>query len=144
MKKDICSWLRPLRHAGPVMIGLMTTSCFYVWQEPIRYGQMPNQGAQEAAPEPGTLDALQAERDQLENGEAMPEPEAETTSPPPAPAPKPEEVKGIPVAKKVPGREGFVFSPYNNKLIDVKGFPKNSKVRDPHYPASANKFFRVP
>ena len=44
----------------------------------------------------------------------------------------------------MPGRDGFVFSPYNNKLIDVKGFPSGAKVRDPHYAASENKFFRVP
>lgn len=29
----------------------------------------------------------------------------------------------IPAVRKVPGCGGFIFSPYNNKLVDVSGFP---------------------
>jgi len=52
-------------------------------------------------------------------------------------------------AKKAPGRDGFVLSPYNNKIIDVrddagKKLPRGTLVSDPTYPASEKKYFRVP
>lgn len=150
MKPDICAWMRPVGYAGVVVMGLMSTSCFYVWQEPIRYGA-GGPGGQEEAPAPGTLDELKAKK---ERGELDGKPPTTRTNPvdkpttqvtPPAtPKPPRQETAGVPVARKVPGREGFVFSPYNNKMIDVKGFPKGTKVRDPHYNQSENKFFRVP
>lgn len=49
-----------------------------------------------------------------------------------------------PVAKAVPGQPGVVFSPYNNKIIDVRGIPAGGLVADPTYPASEKKYFRVP
>ncbi len=48
------------------------------------------------------------------------------------------------VAKKAPGKEGFVLSPYNNKLIDVRGIASGTLVQDPTYPKSEKKYFRVP
>lgn len=54
------------------------------------------------------------------------------------------EKKEIPVARPIPGKPGFVFSPFNNKPIDVKGFPAGSLVADPTYPTSEKKHFRVP
>ncbi|MBN8456421.1 MAG: hypothetical protein J0M04_01050 [Verrucomicrobia bacterium] len=48
------------------------------------------------------------------------------------------------VAKKAPGKDGFVLSPYNNKLIDVRGIAPGTLVRDPTYPPSEKKYFRVP
>lgn len=47
-------------------------------------------------------------------------------------------------ARPVPGKEGFVFSPYNNKVIDVRDIPSGTLVQDPTYPASEKKYFRVP
>jgi hypothetical protein len=52
-------------------------------------------------------------------------------------------------AKKAPGREGFVLSPYNNKIIDVrddagKQLARGTLVQDPTYPAAEKKYFRVP
>ncbi len=68
--------------------------------------------------------------------------------PEPAPAPEPPVVKPPsgprPVAIPVPGKDGFVFSPYNNKVIDVKGIRSGALVADPTYPMSERKFFRVP
>lgn len=49
-----------------------------------------------------------------------------------------------PYANKVPGKEGFVFSPYNNKVIDVRDIPTGQLVQDPTYPAAEKKYFRVP
>lgn len=58
---------------------------------------------------------------------------------------KPAQKKGdYAFANPVPGKEGFVFSPYNNKLVDVRDIPSGTLVQDPTYPASEKKYFRVP
>jgi TPR repeat protein/serine/threonine protein kinase len=49
-----------------------------------------------------------------------------------------------PFATKVPQKEGFVLSPYNNKLVDVRNVPSGTLMQDPTYPASEKKYFRVP
>jgi hypothetical protein len=66
-------------------------------------------------------------------------PSVDTPKPPPS-----ESRSDITVANKVPGKEGYVFSPFNNKLIDVRGIPSGTLVSDPTYPESAKKHFRVP
>lgn len=59
--------------------------------------------------------------------------------------PKPKvEKKDYPFANPVPGKEGFVFSPYNNKVVDVRDIPSGQLVQDPTYPQSEKKYFRVP
>ena len=65
---------------------------------------------------------------------------------PPVPVPPPDAGQDgvIPVARPVPGREGLVFSPFNGRLIDVKGFASGALAADPAYPREARKFFRVP
>lgn len=74
-----------------------------------------------------------------------PEPPKPEPQPEPEPAPLPPPAKEtVPVARAVPGKAGFVFSPFNNKLIDVEGIPSGRLVADPHYPASEKKYFRVP
>ncbi len=73
--------------------------------------------------------------------------ETAETSPTPNDTVKPpaeEKRVDIPVASKVPGKEGFVFSPFNNKLINVVDIPSGTLVADPTYPATAKKHFRVP
>lgn len=73
------------------------------------------------------------------------EPGASTNPSETAPKPPAEEKRmDIPVAGKVPGKDGYVFSPFNNKLIDVRGIPTGTLVADPTYPESAKKHFRVP
>jgi hypothetical protein len=49
-----------------------------------------------------------------------------------------------PVAKAVPGKPGFVFSPFNNHIIDLTGIAPGTLVADPQYPASEKKHFRAP
>lgn len=49
-----------------------------------------------------------------------------------------------PFASKVPGKAGFVFSPYNKQVVDVRDIPSGTLVQDPTYPASEKKYFRVP
>ncbi|MEI6675277.1 MAG: hypothetical protein WCO57_08885 [Verrucomicrobiota bacterium] len=50
----------------------------------------------------------------------------------------------LPVANKAAGKEGYVLSPYSNKLILVRGVPSGTVVPDPASPPSARKYFRVP
>lgn len=67
----------------------------------------------------------------------------------PPPPPEPPTQRDYPFANKVPGKDGFVFSPYNNKVVDVRDdqgrlIPSGTLVADPTYPASEKKYFRVP
>ena len=65
---------------------------------------------------------------------------------PPNPVPdKPPVPQGdIPYAKPVPGKPGFVFSPYEpyKGYIDVRGFPPGTEVKDPY--SDSGKSFLVP
>jgi hypothetical protein len=47
-------------------------------------------------------------------------------------------------ANKVPGKDGFVFSPYNNKVVDVRDIPSGTLVQDPTYTGAGKGYFRVP
>lgn len=68
-----------------------------------------------------------------------------TEKPPGTPDKQEKQVKPqYEVAKKAPGREGFVLSPYNNRLIDVRGIASGTLVQDPTYDPAEKKFFRVP
>jgi outer membrane murein-binding lipoprotein Lpp len=60
----------------------------------------------------------------------------------PKPAPTPQ--KKYPTAVAVPGKLGFVHSPFNNKVIDVRDMASGTLVADPSYPAADKKHFRVP
>jgi hypothetical protein len=71
-------------------------------------------------------------------------PDPQPLLPDPEPEPPAPRKEAVPVARAVPGRPGFVFSPFNNKLIDVEGIPSGRLAADPHYPASEKKYFRVP
>lgn len=56
----------------------------------------------------------------------------------------PAEQGAVPFGNSVPGKEGFVFSPFNNKIVDVTGIPGGTLVADPSYTAGEKKYFRVP
>jgi hypothetical protein len=49
-----------------------------------------------------------------------------------------------PTAVAVEGTPGFVLSPFNHKMIDVRDIPGGTLVADPTFPMSEGKFFRVP
>jgi hypothetical protein len=98
---------------------------------------------------------IQEQRDRMKETEekkkeqitAMPDkpvekPGEETTTPTPDKPTKPGGDYAF--ANPVPGKEGFVFSPYNQKLVDVRDIPSGTLVQDPTYPASEKKYFRVP
>jgi hypothetical protein len=65
------------------------------------------------------------------------------TSATPTPAPRTAaSAAQFPVAKPVPGKAGYVFSPYdpNGGYVDVTGYQSGSKVKDPY----SQKIFLVP
>ncbi len=66
---------------------------------------------------------------------------AETRSSP-TPRTASSEKSSLPYAKPVPGKPGYVFSPYdkNGGYVDVTGFAPGSKVKDPY----SGKVFLVP
>jgi hypothetical protein len=97
---------------------------------------------------------IQDQRDRMKENEEKVKTEATTNIPKETPETtttttttpdKPVEKRGdYSFANPVPGKEGFVFSPYNNKLVDVRDIPSGTLVQDPTYPASEKKYFRVP
>lgn len=48
-----------------------------------------------------------------------------------------------PQAVPIPGNPGYVFSPFTNKPVDVRGIPEGTLVRDPNDPDAEHRF-RVP
>ncbi len=77
--------------------------------------------------------------------EAVSEGENQRARPRPRP-PKPEKPPETeyPVAQVVPGKEGYVLSPFNNRVIDTRDVPSGTLVADPTYPSEEKKIFRVP
>ena len=71
-------------------------------------------------------------------------PSAQTAPATPTPAPRTTTTSAaqFPVAKPVPGKPGYVFSPYdpNGGYVDVTGYQSGSKVKDPY----SQKIFLVP
>lgn len=98
---------------------------------------------------------LQAQRDEMkkkeeaakkeENKEAPAETTAGTSQSTETAKPPVEEKRtDYAFANKVPGKEGFVFSPYNNKVVDVRDIPSGTLVQDPTYTGAGKGYFRVP
>jgi hypothetical protein len=138
--------------------GFVLTSC-YPYPENGRPGGPghpgPQVGGAVTSPE---QQEIQRQRDELErkseelrkreeqvknnqSGESRTESSPTTTPPKPK---APTEKKEYAVANPVPGKEGMVFSPYNNKIVDVRGIPSGSLVQDPTSQPSEKKYFRVP
>ncbi len=57
--------------------------------------------------------------------------------------PKPTEVSH-PVAEAVKDKPGYVVSPFNGKIIDVRDIPPGTLVQDPSAPQGWKSYFRVP
>jgi hypothetical protein len=63
-------------------------------------------------------------------------------NPAPLPTPAPAPVSKLPYGIPVPGKPGFVQSPFalDSGYVDVRGFPPNTEVKDPY----SGKVFLVP
>lgn len=94
---------------------------------------------QENPPEPASP-AAPAKSPAPSVAESPPPPKDAPVSPAPQPPPRP----GIPEAIAVPNQPGFVFSPHNGKIVDVRDIPSGTLVADPTFPAEEKKHFRVP
>ena len=131
-----------IRVTGLVLMASQLSSCAWLaawrskWQNPSRETYIRPQPKPDPRPEPPGPD-------HLPKPEPEPKPDPKPEPEPPEPEPLPPK-RNVPVARAVPGRPGFVFSPFNNKLIDVEGIPSGRMVADPHYPAEEKKYFRVP
>ena len=73
-----------------------------------------------------------------------PAPQSRPANPPAGEKPAAAANSDLPAAAAAPGKAGYVLSPYNHKLILVRGIPSGTVVPDPAYPDSDKKYFRVP
>lgn len=48
-----------------------------------------------------------------------------------------------PISTPVPDRPGFVFNPFNNRIIDARGIPADTLIRDPQ-DSNPEYIFRIP
>lgn len=132
---------------------VLLASCYPYEETPRR--KKANQGPQKpTAEQVKQQEELAAKKKQEEELKQTQENAGQTVTPPPGettttqpqtPTPPVEQKRtDYAFANKVPGKEGFVFSPYNNKVVDVRDIPSGTLVQDPTYPASEKKYFRVP
>ncbi|WP_035608257.1 hypothetical protein [Haloferula sp. BvORR071] len=129
-------------------VGMFFPSCSLLWSRqqanPVAQTILPRNQAPAAPSNPPGPAATHTAGDR-------PLAQGDTTTPTPG-GPKPSEgtipIQGkisYPVAKTVPGRDGFVFSPFDQqRVIDVTEFKSGALVADPTFPLSDKKFFRVP
>lgn len=105
-----------------------------------RYLQDDSSPQQPAADTPAATSQPQANPDTTSTTPAKSDSTASgSSSTPPTPPPP---TSQYPYGKPVPGKKGFVTSPYDDKagMIDVRDYAPGTKVRDPY----TNKIFLVP
>ncbi|MCF7730680.1 MAG: hypothetical protein K9N23_03290 [Akkermansiaceae bacterium] len=131
---------------------LLVVSCYPYPENRPHKGAKPNPGPETTGVQKSEADLLKEKEDaakkkeELEKKEEALRQEQENLSggDNPSKPPKPPVRSQYEVAKKAPGKEGFVLSPYNRKLIDVRGIASGTLVTDPTYDPSEKKYFRVP
>ena len=132
-----------LKMLSATLVGLALSSCYPIPHRPPQQDD-PNQKLTQEQ-----LEAQERERQRIAEQEAELLRQREQFQNPnqpidPNPNPNPVGPKDYPFASKVPGKLGFVFSPYNKQVVDVRDIPSGTLVQDPTYPASEKKYFRVP
>jgi len=134
----------------PVLGCLALASCYPIQDGP-RGPRRPGPDAENPNITSQDQQKIQDQRDRMKEREDkkkenLTEKKEDRAPDPDSTSPKPTEPKNkdYAFANPVPGKEGFVFSPYNQKLVDVRDIPSGTLVQDPTYPASEKKYFRVP
>ena len=132
-----------LKLASAALVGLAMSSCYPIPTRP------PQQGDPNLQLTPEQIQAQERERQRIAEQEAeLLRQQQQFQNPNPNPNPNlgtnPVGPTDYPFASKVPGKAGFVFSPYNKQVVDVRDIPSGTLVQDPTYPASEKKYFRVP
>jgi hypothetical protein len=137
-----------------LIVSLAFSSCYRIPDKP----RNPRKQIQNASREPSVSSEnqqkIQDQRDKMKETESIVTEQKvavdETKKKVEAAVEKPIEKPAAPKRKEyafanpVPGKPGFVFSPYNNELVDVRDIPSGTLVQDPTYPAAEKKYFRVP
>jgi hypothetical protein len=126
---------------------VLLASCYAIGDKPQQKKVPKNPEQQVTQTDPQALkeqEALQQKQQEELAQNTPPENPGTVTTPGEKPKAPSETKRDYAVANKVPGKEGFVFSPYNNKVIDVRDIASGTLVTDPTYPTSEKKFFRVP
>lgn len=127
-----------------------TTSGHDLDNGPSRYLQEPSTGGTQMQSEQPLVNADPAApqtpvTETKPDANTPPAPDSTPTPPvtpaPPAPEP-PKPAAELPFGKPVPGKKGFVTSPFDGSagIIDVRDIAPGTKVRDPY----TGKVFRVP
>lgn len=154
-----------IRLSSPfIALGCVFLASCYPYDESQGKKKPNNKQAQKSVTTP-EQQKIQEQRDTLKQKEVTKTPEAqETTNPtttttttptttaapsgsstqPTATPPVEEKRPEYKFAQKVPGKDGFVLSPYNGKVVDVRDIPSGTLVQDPTYTGADKGYFRVP
>lgn len=132
-----------LSFSAPALVCLALASCYPIDNDP-RGPRGPRDNPDETVTSEDQQN-IQEQRDRMKEKEEKKDELVDGPKEKKTTTDKPAQKKGdYAFANPVPGKEGFVFSPYNNKLVDVRDIPSGTLVQDPTYPASEKKYFRVP
>ena len=146
-----------LNEEGQTTTTTTTTETTYAGTTPYP-PQQPNAGAQPYGAQPPPPQPPAPPERRITTNEPEPAPQSTTSNrvtrseraPASSAEPRPSATPGavssksesLPYAKPVPGKPGYVFSPYdpNGGYVDVKGYSPGQKVKDPY----SGKVFLVP
>lgn len=141
----------------PAAAACLLASCYPYPEKPIpELGDRPTPSRQQSVTDPEQqriqqqreraqreqAQREQTQREQTERQQATTRPQRD--SPPPPPPTAPTRRPDFPYASPVHGKPGFVLSPYNNIMVDVRDIASGVLVQDPTYPDDETKRFRVP